>query len=227
MIDFPPLPPHVEQKQFSAWNSEKHCKAWLLDIFKSAVDAYAIAEPNLVDIYGNRARADIGILVKRGNQDCFFAVELKHQANISANAAAAYAQAYHYRDMCIVNDDRLPWTVRDKSPSLAFAGVFEMQGDRWHVDSAIRHHEDRWFGMDILSTLFKVGSVRYYQKRDEVSFHFGEARIFGIRLSTGEVTWHAAADSYIFGSEKRNGSRRDRQSVAERFVEIQTPRELF
>lgn len=224
--DIAALPEHQLSADYDKWGSEKEMKHWLLHVLLKCPDIQVFDEPHLVDIYDNPARADIGIVVRRRNQDCFFAIELKNRAQISANASAAYSQAYHYRDMCIVTDDRLPKSVMGRSPALAFAGLFDMRAPG-HNQPAATHHQARWFGMDILSTHLKVGSVRHYKWHDNIAFYFGEMRLFDIDGYEGVVRWNHVIDNYIFGSEKRNGSRRVRQSVAERFVEVKTLAELF
>jgi hypothetical protein len=217
---------HELSGDYDKWNSEKEMKCQLLDILLRCSEIQVFDEPRLIDIYDNQVRADIGIVVRRREQDCFFAIELKNRAQISANASAAYSQAYHYRDMCIVTDDRLPKSVRGRSPSLAFAGLFDMR-PTFGGEPAASHHQARWFGINILCTHLKVGSVRKYKWHDNVAFYFGEMCLFTVDGYDGGVRWNHVIDNYIFGSEKRNGSRRARQSVAERFVEVKTLAELF
>ena len=224
--DLGALREHEVSSNYDRWSSEKEMKYWLLEILLQCHEIQVFDEPRLIDIYDKPARADIGIVVRRREEYCFFAIELKHRAQISANASAAYSQAYHYRDMCIVTDDRLPKSVRGRSPSLAFAGLFDMKGIDLNT-RCVPHHEHRMIGMDLLSTHLKVGSVRNYDWRNQVVFYFGEMRLFDINVFTGQICWNHVIDNYIFGSEKRNGSRRVRQSVAERFVEVKTLAELF
>lgn len=211
------------------WTSEKECHTWLLNVLREVYEFEVIDEPNLVDIFGNKARADIGVLIRRGRERmCFFVIEIKHRVMFSTNAAAAYVQAYHYREMCIVNDPRLPECVNGRSPVFAFAGVFTdicSNPDQWmgHRDL----HGTRCDGMGILATSLKVGNVQGDPRNNRLVFQVGEQRLFSLKDDERHIDWCSVNDKYMFGSEKRNGTRRERKSVAERFVESQTFVELF
>ena len=215
MSVFIPIPPRP-----TVWASEKECHQWLLNILYDTYDIEVFDEPRLKDIYGNNARADIGVLIDRGNKSFFFVIEIKHQADRSTNAAAALIQAYHYREMCVVDDDRVPEWVNGKSPTFAFAGVFTPTCDM---------HGGRRDGMGILASNMKVGNILGHPESGNLLFRSGDMRLFSVPVDcTTPISWQTTADAYLFGSERRNGSRRDRQSVAERFFEMQqTFAELF
>ena len=87
------------------------------------------------------------------------------------------------------------------------------------TNRAADHHAQRRLGMEVLANKLRVGSVRYYPWRGTVEFWFGENAI--LRLSAGggsspKLTWGPQAHNYISSSVKRNGSRRGRETIAER-----------
>ena len=227
-IPIPPAPDSRAPSWHNYWSSEKECHQWLLAVLQRVPEIQVFDELGLVDIYGNRARADIGIVIDRGYGQHLLVVEIKHKVTISANAAAAYVQAYHYRDMCIASDSRLPGSVNGRSPVFAFAGVFTNICMSPNRPMDRDHHEHRCDGMGILATSLKVGNIEGDPRNNRLSFHAGEQRLFNLTHDEKSLEWCSVADSYLFGREKRNGGRRDRQTVAEKFFEMQqTFKELF
>lgn len=227
---FIPIPPGPAVRQYTGssrhdyWSSEKECHAWLLDVLCHTYEIQVFDEPRLVDIYGNKARADIGVLLYRNGNPLFFVIEIKCSATLSTNASQAFIQAYHYREMCVVDDQRLPSSVNGKSPTFSFAGVFVSS-----EESDRDHHEHRCDGMGILAANMKVGNAYFRQRHGVLLFRAGDMRLFSVPvLGDGPIDWQTTADAYLFGRERRNGGRRDRQTVAEKFFEMQqTFKELF
>ena len=206
------------------WSSEKECQAWLADKLDKVKYLRVYEEVSVTDIYGRKGRIDLGLVlpVAPHRERCFVAIELKNKTHISANACDAFVQAYHYREFCSLTDDRLPDDIYG-SPALAFAGVFDRMAQ-------CDYQRERFDGMCILACQQRVGSVRCNNSRwnDEISFHMGEQLVFAVNIADKSIRWTNKAEDYVYGREKRNGSRRVRQSVAERFAEMEsTIKELF
>lgn len=201
------------------WSSEKESQTWLEQYLEWFPEIHTLDQIHMVDVFGSKARCDLGLQLYKDGEPVLFSVELKHEIHRSTNAADAYAQAFHYQEMCLVRDTRIhePSLV-GKSPTLSFAGIFVAESDTM-TNRAADHHAQRRLGMEVLANKLRVGSVRYYPWRGTVEFWFGENAI--LRLSAGggsspKLTWGPQAHNYISSSVKRNGSRRGRETIAER-----------
>lgn len=191
---------------------------WLVDTL-TCVGLEVHPEFQMHDLYGNKARADLAIFAEFEGRPFYFTVELKVEASLSRNAANGFAQAFHYREFCTAADDRCPDALSGTSPALSFAGIFDMSREKMHTD--------RRLGMEILTTKVGVGALRYYSWRNTLEFWLGEYKV--LCLSTGGRVdpWPTGLEKYIFGKQKRNGSRRGKQSVAESISHLHRQMELF
>lgn len=228
--DFPfgpdePIPSNAETSGLfvSQWRSEAEVQRFVQDtLANNPHTRCVIPEMEMIDLFGNRARADFGIVLTSGDTEFIVAVELKHNINFSANAAEGYAQAFHYREMCLISDSRVPHRLRNRSPALAFTGVFEMTPFSGFT-SLYKAHGQRLMGMDILSTKFGVGSLRYHPWRLSLDLYLGECWFCTIGTESNRTIQFATGfEKYVTGKHKRNGTRRDRQSVAERMASWQS-----
>lgn len=201
------------------WSSEKEVQAWFEQYLAEFPEIHTLAQLRMVDVFGKNARCDLGLQLYKDGEPLLFSVELKHETHRSTNAADAYAQAFHYQEMCLVRDPRVKEAaLLGKSPALSFAGIFVAESDTLTNRDAERHAQRR-LGMEILANKLRVGSVRYYPWRGTVEFWFGEQAILRLtagRGSSPKLMWGPQAHNYISSNVKRNGSRRGRETIAER-----------
>ena len=119
--------------------------------------------------------------------------------------------------MCVVNDSRMPNCFQRRSPNLAFSGVF--------IDAGSSYRNERLKGMEILTTKLRVGGI--YLKQCEISFRMGESFIFRTKPYADQDHWHVNAGHYLFGTVKRNGSRKSNGTVGERVLNLYPNADLF
>lgn len=163
-----------------------------------------IEQVKTVDVFGTTGRVDFVIFGTYEDFPYSLAIELKGHFGISKNAAEGLHQAFHYREMSILTDPRLPSELRFKSPNIAFAGIL-VQGDY--------RHDERLFGMEILALKFGCGIVLF--DHNGIELRMGEVHLLRIGNSHRYSRWHTSAGNYLFGSVKRAGSRRERMTYAE------------
>lgn len=217
------------------WASESACRNWVVDQFLASnqaepprygapgVQLEVFSEVSLIDVYGNRARADICIEADGpdGNP-VLLLVELKHQADILSNAVDAFVQAYQYVEFCTVVDDRLPgWLGR--SPTMGFAGLFH----------ASQRDDQRWSLQGAAATAFKlrVGSL-HAGPDGSLAFLVPPSNNVLVQRNTYEMfNWRGNASNLVSGRIKRNGGKDRRVSIAETFSDamnrLRTYEDLF
>lgn len=207
------------------WETELDMQSWLVGKLRdTGVFSHVVPEMEMVDVFGDKARADIGVAGRLSGESFLIAIELKLRANISANAADGFSQAYHYREMCVVNDSRMPKCFQRRSPNLAFSGVF--------IEAGSSYRNERLKGMAILTTKLRVGGVYLKQWPNSdtpycISFRMGEAFIFRTDPHIHRENWHTNAGQYLFGSVKRNGSRKSNGTLGERVLNLYPNADLF
>lgn len=201
------------------WTTEKECHDWVDYYLSWFPEINVLDQLHMVDVFGKKARCDLGLQLYKDGEPVLFSVELKNEIHRSTNAADAYAQAFHYQEMCLVRDERITeQPLIGKSPTLSFAGVFVAESDTMTNRDA-NHHAQLRLGMEVLANKLRVGSLRYYPWRGSLEFWFGEnaiLRLYAGGASSPRLVWGAQAHNYISSSVKRNGSRRGRETIAER-----------